>query len=113
MSAISANFCRLQESFAALYAAFEIPRVARWAIVVLLAIHTGLLAYSAYVHSPTLNEPGHLVAGLSHWKFGRFELYRVNPPLVRACPPYQRRRCLCWSDSKGLVRRKYSAALQA
>ncbi|MEM6484899.1 MAG: glycosyltransferase family 39 protein [Pseudomonadota bacterium] len=39
--------------------------------------------YSAYVHSPTLNEPGHLVAGLSHWEFGRFELYRVNPPLVR------------------------------
>ncbi|MCG8450391.1 MAG: glycosyltransferase family 39 protein, partial [Pirellulales bacterium] len=49
----------------------------------LLLIHTGLLTYSAYVHSPTLNEPGHLVAGLSHWKFGRFELYRVNPPLVR------------------------------
>lgn len=23
------------------------------------------------------------MAGLSHWKFGRFELYRVNPPLVR------------------------------
>lgn len=49
----------------------------------MLAIHTLLLGYSAYVHSPTLNEPGHLVAGLSHWKFGRFELYRVNPPLVR------------------------------
>lgn len=46
-------------------------------------MHTGLLAYSAYVHSPTLNEPGHLVAGLSHWKFGRFEVYRVNPPLVK------------------------------
>ena len=46
-------------------------------------IHTLLLGYSAYVHSPTLDEPGHLVAGLSHWKFGRFELYRVNPPLVR------------------------------
>ena len=49
----------------------------------LLLVHTGLLAYSAYVHSPTLNEPGHLVAGISHWRFGRFELYRVNPPLVR------------------------------
>jgi hypothetical protein len=23
------------------------------------------------------------VAGLSHWKFGRFEVYRVNPPLVK------------------------------
>jgi hypothetical protein len=42
-----------------------------------------LLAYSAYVHSPTLNEPGHLVAGLSYWKFGRFDVYNVNPPLVK------------------------------
>lgn len=49
----------------------------------LLAIHAGLMAYSATRYSPALDEPGHLVAGLSHWKFGRFELYRVNPPLVR------------------------------
>ncbi len=55
-----------------------------WVVVaLLLVIHSGLLAYSAYVHSPTLNEPGHLVAGISHWRFGRFELFRVNPPLVR------------------------------
>ena len=58
-----------------------------WTIVkiifVLLLVHSGLLAYSAYVHSPTLNEPGHLVAGISHCKFNRYELYRVNPPLVR------------------------------
>jgi len=52
-------------------------------VVLLLAVHSGLLAYSAWVHSPTLNEPGHLVAGLSHWKYGNFTLYRVNPPLVR------------------------------
>lgn len=52
-------------------------------VAVLLVIHACLLAFSATRHSPTLNEPGHLVAGLSHWKFGRFELYRVNPPLVR------------------------------
>jgi len=55
-----------------------------WAVVaVLLSVHTGLLAYGARVHSPTLNEPGHLVAGISHWQFGRFELFPVNPPLVR------------------------------
>jgi hypothetical protein len=53
------------------------------AVVVLLFIHGVLLAYSASRQSPTLNEPGHLVAGLSNWQFGRFELYRVNPPLVR------------------------------
>ncbi len=56
-----------------------------WAVVVtLLVIQTGLLAYSGYVHSPTLNEPAHLAAGISHWQFGSFELYRVNPPLVRS-----------------------------
>jgi len=48
-----------------------------------LVVHCVLLAWSAARHSPTLNEPAHLVAGLSHWEFGRFELYRVNPPLVR------------------------------
>ncbi|MCG6157241.1 ArnT family glycosyltransferase [Rubinisphaera margarita] len=54
--------------------------IAFWA---LLLTHTGLLAYSAAVHSPNANEPAHLAAGVSHWEFGRFELYRVNPPLVR------------------------------
>lgn len=53
------------------------------AIALLLATHAGLLAYSATRHSPTLLEPGFLVAGISHWKFRRFELFRVNPPLVR------------------------------
>jgi hypothetical protein len=74
---------RLQQSFGAVYTAMEVPRTALWTVAVLLLIHTSLLAYSAHVHSPTLNEPSHLAAGLSHWKFGRFELYRVNPPLVR------------------------------
>lgn len=53
------------------------------AVVVLLGVHGGLLAYSATRHSPTMLEPGFLAAGLSHWEFGRFELFRVNPPLVR------------------------------
>lgn len=52
-------------------------------VVSLLLTHAVLIAYGAARHSPTLNEPGHLVAGISHWKFQRFELYRVNPPLVR------------------------------
>jgi len=42
-----------------------------------------MLAYGASRQSPTVDEPGHLVAGLSHWQFGQFDLYRVNPPLVR------------------------------
>jgi hypothetical protein len=74
---------RLNGSIAACYRLLERPRAARRAVVAMLTIHTALLMYSAYVHSPTLNEPGHLVAGLSIWKFGRFDVYNVNPPLVK------------------------------
>ena len=51
--------------------------------MVLLLVHCCLLSWGAAVHSPTLNEPGHLVAGIGNWHFGRFDVYRVNPPLVR------------------------------
>lgn len=49
----------------------------------LLVAHVGLLAYSARYHSPVIDEPAHLAAGVSHWQLGDFALYRVNPPLVR------------------------------
>jgi hypothetical protein len=49
----------------------------------LLAVQAALLAWSAYIHSPTTDEIAYLPAGISHWQFGRFELYRANPPLVR------------------------------
>ncbi len=42
-----------------------------------------LLLLNAVWMSPTLDEPAHLVAGISHWRFSDFSLYRVNPPLVR------------------------------
>ena len=61
---------------------FRSPRITL-SLTGLLLAHTGLLAYAATRHSPTFNETAHLPAGLSHWQFGRFELYRVNPPLVR------------------------------
>lgn len=53
------------------------------AVCLLLFMQAGLLAYSATRHSPTNLEPAFLASGLSHWQFHRFELYRVNPPLVR------------------------------
>jgi len=59
------------------------PRWVRGVLIALLTIHAGLLAWAATRHSPTSNEVCHLPAGISHWQFGRFELYRVNPPLVR------------------------------
>lgn len=52
-------------------------------VVVLLAVHALLLGYSATQHSPTALEGPLLMAGVSHWELGRYELYRVNPPLVR------------------------------
>lgn len=54
-----------------------------WIVGTLLAIQAGLIGYSATLHSPTALEPGSLAAGISHWRFRRFELFRVNPPLPR------------------------------
>jgi len=51
--------------------------------ILVVTVHCGLVAYSATVHSLTWDELGHLPAGLSHWRFGRFDLYNVNPPLPR------------------------------
>jgi 4-amino-4-deoxy-L-arabinose transferase-like glycosyltransferase len=52
-------------------------------MLLLLALHGALVAGSASRHSPCIDEVGHLAAGLSHWQTGNFDLYRVNPPLVR------------------------------
>lgn len=52
-------------------------------VAALLAFHAGLLAYAATRHSPSIDEIGHLPAGLNHWQLGRTEMYRVNPPLIR------------------------------
>jgi hypothetical protein len=49
-----------------------------------LFVHTGLLVHSIATYSPTVDEVSHLPAGLSHWRFARFDLYRVNPPLVQS-----------------------------
>lgn len=58
-------------------------------LTAVVVLHAALLGWGACRHSPTWNEPEHLVAGISHWRFGRFDLFRVNPPLVRmvSCAP--------------------------
>ena len=53
------------------------------ALVFLVFLQTFLLAWGSYKHSPNWDEIGHLPAGLSHWWTGSFDLYAVNPPLVR------------------------------
>ncbi len=52
-------------------------------LVGLVVLHSAMLAYMASVMSPTFDEPGLLVAGISHCHYQRFDLYHVNPPLVR------------------------------
>jgi Dolichyl-phosphate-mannose-protein mannosyltransferase len=54
------------------------------AVVGLLTAHGLMLAWIGLRNSPGVDEAPHLVSGLSHWHFGRFDLYRVNPPLVRS-----------------------------
>jgi len=54
-----------------------------WFAVCVVFVHVLLLAWLATRHSPVVDEVGHLPAGLSHWKVRRFDLYNVNPPLVR------------------------------
>jgi hypothetical protein len=55
-----------------------------WTLVWLcLAVQSVLLVDAARRLSPTVDEPGHLTAGCSYWLTGNFDLYRVNPPLVK------------------------------
>jgi hypothetical protein len=54
------------------------------AYCVFATVHVLLCGYEAYRNSPTRNELAHLAAGVSHLAFQRFDLYRVNPPLVRS-----------------------------
>ena len=48
----------------------------------MLVVHVVLLVLNAVWMSPTLDEPAHVVAGISHLQMGDFSLYRVNPPLI-------------------------------
>ena len=50
---------------------------------VILLAHTLILGYSALIHSPTNGEVPALSSGVYHLSTGRFDLFRVNPPLVR------------------------------
>lgn len=59
------------------------PRWQRIAVVAIISIHVALVSWGAWRHSPTMDEPAYLAAGVSHWEFGRFDLCQVSPPLVR------------------------------
>jgi len=52
-------------------------------VAVVFSLAAALLARGAVVHCASVNEPGHLVAGLAAWELDRFDIFYVNPPLVR------------------------------
>lgn len=90
------------------------------AALAIVGIHAALLGWGAWIHSPCWDELGHLPSGLTHWRSGRFELYQVNPPLVRmvavlpllgrglmvACPEVRRdpRERPEWECARNMVR---------
>ena len=80
--------------------------------LVLLLLHALLLVLSTSCHSPVTGEVGHLSAGVSHLLFGRYDLFRVNPPLVRtlaAVPVVVASPTLNWAyyDANPLERREF------
>ncbi len=52
-------------------------------ITLIITLHVSLCFWGAWKHSPTIDEPAYLASGISHWEYGRFDLCRVSPPLVR------------------------------
>ena len=56
----------------------------------LLGCQLGMMAASASLHSPTIDEVRWLPAGIDHWHTGSFRAANVNPPFVRmlAASPY-------------------------
>jgi 4-amino-4-deoxy-L-arabinose transferase-like glycosyltransferase len=63
------------------------PKTARlcflFVVAAIILVHLLLLKAAADRDSPAWDEVGHLAAGITHWRTGEFDLYRVNPPFVR------------------------------
>lgn len=52
-------------------------------LALMFVMHFALVGYLSWTRSPNVDEAAHLAAGLYHWQTGCFDVYRVNPPLVR------------------------------
>ncbi len=52
-------------------------------LVAAAVLGTALLVLPGFENAPVPDEASHLAAGISCWHLGRFDLYPVNPPLVR------------------------------
>ncbi len=49
----------------------------------LLFSHIAVLVSAAQRNYVTIDEVGHVAAGISHWQSGSYRMYHVNPPLPR------------------------------
>jgi 4-amino-4-deoxy-L-arabinose transferase-like glycosyltransferase len=53
-------------------------------LVSLLLLQASLLAYLSWSTSPNRTEVGHIGSAVYLWNVGKFDVFHVNPPLVRA-----------------------------
>ncbi|MDR2644136.1 MAG: glycosyltransferase family 39 protein [Planctomycetaceae bacterium] len=51
--------------------------------IIFFLVFSFLLLGNIFWNSPVQSEDAHLASGVSHHQFWKFDLYRVNPPLVR------------------------------
>lgn len=75
----------------------------RGLVLAVVVLYTLAVVVGAYQASPTRTEPAHLAAGISHWRFGDFSLYHVNPPMVRlvaSLPVLAANAAVDWSQYK-------------
>ncbi len=63
----------------------RINELMRWRILAMACVTTQtlFLIWGAWRNSPTADETGHLVAGVTYCKYWDFDLYNVNPPLPK------------------------------
>jgi 4-amino-4-deoxy-L-arabinose transferase-like glycosyltransferase len=52
-------------------------------LAVVVLAQTAILFTCSRQDFVTVDETGHIPAGIAHWQSGSFDLYRVNPPLAR------------------------------
>lgn len=61
----------------------RLTRLHKVVFLFVLFIHAALVVYQDCWNSPNVDEVGHLPAGVAVWKYGRHDMYSVNPPLVK------------------------------
>lgn len=55
-----------------------------WIAFAILVVHVFLVLRLSFCYSAVSQEQSHLAAGVNHLLYQKFDLYRVNPPLVRS-----------------------------